>query len=941
MLPDSEALAVSNQYYDFVNRMTVSEFENSKVLGKFYTNIEIAENMIDSILSTTDPERFGETIRVIDPFCGDGRLIRIFLEKASTTRSWCTKSYQIEIWDIDESAVKEAEQHIIESAPATISFSISSSFGDAFVNYRSHKASYDFCLTNPPWGLLKPQKLFNGSHDKEEIDQYKASITCYDAYMKEEFSLSQPVKKFGSLGTNLGRCGTELALSLLADGGICGIVSPASLFNDQVSVPLRKWIFESFSIQSIVYYPAELKLYGSADVSSITMFAQKVSGKSTDSFSLTMINSEGSADSQNIDGERFEFIKKNKYTLPFESGFLALDMLMDLNELPTVSEYCEANGFMFAREIDETRIAEKLTSEGEIAFAKGYMVNRYFFLPDGLFLNEQIVQAPESVKHWKIVWRDVSRNSQKRRMKATLLPPGFICGNSLGVIWIEDNNNLTKLKALLAIMNSLVFEFQARSLLVTNHVSAGIIKQIRVPKQIDDSALATLVDERLIGKDNEFTIEAYAADMYSLSEPSFSALIKCFDYSEEESRRLIWEMHQKKEASQMIYNHYAAKLSDLDMQIVHCVPPGGNWKDIPESIPSQRLVQIRESYQAGKGSRSTYYGRLRPELPAYTVNTYFNRPGNGCNMHYAQDRTLSQREAARLQTFPDSFEFKGSLTAVNNQIGNAVPVLLAYQIAKEIPFKGQFVDLFCGAGGLALGFVWAGWKPIIANDIDSYAIETHKANIGEDAICGDINSDEIFNTIVDKALKAKEEHPELPLFVLGGPPCQGFSTANTRRGADDMRNWLFKSYVKIVKAINPEGFVFENVKGITNLEGGRFFTMIQGELKECVEEIKVNKVNAAEFAIPQRRERVIILGGKRNLVQSFTLHPKTAVKASQQLSLMPLPSVIGVQDALDDLPEIEQAQDGSNLDYRFEPKTAFQEFMRGYISPEDYLNSYN
>ena len=103
----------------------------------------------------------------------------------------------------------------------------------------------------------------------------------------------------------------------------------------------------------------------------------------------------------------------------------------------------------------------------------------------------------------------------------------------------------------------------------------------------------------------------------------------------------------------MIFNHYAAKLSDLDMHIVNCVPPGGNWKDIPETIPSQRLAQIRESYKAGKGSRSTYYGRLRPEMPAYTINTYFNRPGNGCNMHYEQNRTLSQREAARLQTFPD------------------------------------------------------------------------------------------------------------------------------------------------------------------------------------------------------------------------------------------------------------------------------------------------
>lgn len=941
MLTDSEALSISNQYYSFVDYLTVTDFENNKVLGKFYTNLTIAKNMVDSVLSLVNPDTYGEVIRIIDPFCGDGRLIRIFLEKVADSTDWSKKHYVISIWDIDESAVKEAEKSIVDSMPSSLSYSITTSYGDAFVTYRSHKSSYDFCLTNPPWGLLKPQKLFNGTRENSEIEQYKAAIARYDTYMKNEFSLSQPLKKFGAWGTNLGRCGTELAMTLIGKNGVCGIVSPASLFNDQVSVPLRKWIFDSFSLQSIVYYPAELKLYGNADVSSISMIVKQDEGNSTSGFSLKMFRTDGNYELQTINKEKLSYLKNHQYVIPFESGFKALEIMMKFEEYPTVSEYCTNNNLMFAREIDETRIADRLLPSGKIIFAKGYMVDRYAFVADGLFINEQKAQIPESVNHWKVVWRDVSRNSQKRRMKATLLPPGYICGNSLGVIWVEDNTNLVKLKALLAIMNSLVFEFQVRSLLVTNHVSAGIIRKIHLPMEINHEALASLVDDRLAGKENEFAIEAYVADLYGLSERTFNALLESFDFSAEESHRLRWEMHHRKESSQMIFNHYAAKLSDLDMQIVHCVPPGGNWKDIPESIPSQRLVQIRESYRAGKGSRSTYYGRLRPELPSYTINTYFNRPGNGCNIHYEQDRTLSQREAARLQTFPDKFEFKGSLSAVNNQIGNAVPVLLAYQIAKELPFKGQFIDLFCGAGGLALGFVWAGWKPIIANDIDQYAIETYKANIDEEAICGDINSDEVFNTIVSKALMAKEEHPELPLYVLGGPPCQGFSTANTRRGADDMRNWLFKSYVRIVKAINPEGFIFENVKGITNLDGGRFFNMIQEELKECVEDIKVNKVNAAEFAIPQRRERVIIIGGKHDLVQNFTLHPLTSIKASNQLNLMPLPPVIGVKDALGDLPEINQSQDGSNLKYRFEPQNTFQSFIRGYISPDDYLNSYS
>ena len=389
----------------------------------------------------------------------------------------------------------------------------------------------------------------------------------------------------------------------------------------------------------------------------------------------------------------------------------------------------------------------------------------------------------------------------------------------------------------------------------------------------------------------------------------------------------------------MINNHYAASLSDLDMRMIKCIPPGGNWKNIPESIPSKRLEQIRESFRAGKGSRSTYYGRLRPEMPSYTISTYFNRPGNGCNIHYEQDRTISEREAARFQSFPDSFAFMGSHSSINKQIGNAVPPILAYQIAKRFPFKGQFVDLFCGAGGLTLGFIWAGWKPIISNDIDKYAVLTHKKNIDSNTILGDINDDSVYEKIVSEAIKAKEKHPELPLFVLGGPPCQGFSTANTRRGADDMRNWLFKSYVRIVSAIQPAGFVFENVKGILNLEKGMFFSMITKSLKECVDDIKVTKISAAAFGIPQRRDRVVIIGGNKKITNGFHMNEISSVPSPGQLLL--LPDVVSSEDAIGDLPIIKPGEDGSNLEYRYPPRNSYQKLMRGIISIDEYLASYS
>lgn len=931
---------LSSEYYQFVNSFTQTDFEDEKMLGKFYTDFDIAVSMIHVIRYIYRPNSFDSEIRIIDPFCGDGRLVLKTLAALKEGALIDRFSIFISLWDIDALAVEKAKASIEEFCREYgITCTLDARVADAFVEYQNVRGKYDICVTNPPWSLLKPQKLFSKSNDDESLAGYRAAIESYDSFMKEEFPISQPSKKFGKWGTNLARCGTEVALRLIKNDGICGIVSPASLLNDQVSAALRIWIFENFKVVNVSYYPAELKLYGIADISSITMVVK--GGETDQNINVRIYEDKKSYKQKKIEKAVFEYIRRNGYSIPLKTGIEAIPIIMYLEQLPSMMDYCAECGLSFTRELDETRFQEKIIDTGRIEFAKGYMVDRYVFHGEGLFLNEEIVTPPPSAFCHKLVWRDVSRDSQVRRVKATLLPPGFICGNSLGVIFCSEEN-LPKLKMLLVIMNSLIFEYQARSMLVSNHVAAGIVKQIHVPIPDVDTNIIELVDRQLNGENVELLLELAAANLYGIAPDDYRAIVESFALSQESKDYLIQSYaevaNKNGEHDNMIYNHYASTLSELDMQIVRCVPPGGNWKDIPESVPSQRLAQIRESYKAGKGSRSTYYGRLRPEMPAYTINTYFNRPGNGCHMHYDQDRTISQREAARFQSFPDSFEFLGSIGAVNNQIGNAVPPLLAYQIAKSIPFKGQFVDLFCGAGGLALGFIWAGWTPIIGNDIDRYAIETHKRNIGGEAIVGDINDEEVHNTIVSKAIEARKAHPELPLFVLGGPPCQGFSTANTRRGAEDMRNWLFKSYVRIVKAIQPDGFVFENVRGILNLDKGKFFEMIKSELLESVDSIKVNQVSAANFGIPQRRDRVIIIGGSEELTHGFCMNEISYVPKNGQISI--LPPVIGVEDAIGDLPPLQPGEDGSTYSYRFPPSNLYQKLMRGEASPEEYLRSY-
>ena len=390
-----------------------------------------------------------------------------------------------------------------------------------------------------------------------------------------------------------------------------------------------------------------------------------------------------------------------------------------------------------------------------------------------------------------------------------------------------------------------------------------------------------------------------------------------------------------------IPNHYSANLSEMDLVIAEAVRPGGNWKSLPESIDSERIRRIRVDFRAGKGSRSTYYGRLHPDRPSYTINTYFSRPGNGCHLHYdyagGQHRVLSEREAARLQSFPDSFVFRGSHRSVHQQIGNAVPPLLAYQIARALPLTGQFVDLFCGAGGLALGFLWAGWRPIVSSDIDASFLETHHLNLDAPVVLGDIRDDAVVDDILDEVERARRRDPKLPVFVLGGPPCQGFSTAGNYRSMDDKRNHLFKDYRDLVDRIAPHGFVFENVTGLINMHGGAVFDLVRHTLERAGFGLHWKVLNAEEYAIPQRRKRVVLTGMSEDLGAWRFPEPTTAPTKSGGLENVPSPVSVG--EALSDLPPLRPGEDGASLDYVSEPRNAYQALMRGRLDAEAYLRA--
>lgn len=376
-----------------------------------------------------------------------------------------------------------------------------------------------------------------------------------------------------------------------------------------------------------------------------------------------------------------------------------------------------------------------------------------------------------------------------------------------------------------------------------------------------------------------------------------------------------------------LYNHNAFKMGAHEAAIAPHIPEGGNWKDIPESIEDARLRNIRAS-----GGRTTYYGRLRWDKPSYTIATYFNRVGNGCNLHPSQNRVISNREAARLQSFPDSFIFHGSKASQYKQIGNAVPPLLARYVSSLIKphlDSYNFVDLFAGCGGMAEGFIMNSFKLIAANEVDKNIMLTNRSNHSahtpsENFILGDICSDEVKRQIIECCSGRQID------IIVGGPPCQGFSYAGWRN-PDDSRNKLFKEFVSMVKALRPKFFVMENVPGILTMRKGDAIAEIIRAFSEIGYTIgSPLRLNAADYGVPQRRKRVFIIGSSDSSVRLD--EPEALFAESGTL----LPRHISVRDAIASLPELADGEGEAESDYIPAQSSAYDRLMRNEIDFDEF-----
>lgn len=221
----------------------------------------------------------------------------------------------------------------------------------------------------------------------------------------------------------------------------------------------------------------------------------------------------------------------------------------------------------------------------------------------------------------------------------------------------------------------------------------------------------------------------------------------------------------------------------------------------------------------------------------------------------------------------------------------------------------RVLDLFCGAGGFSAGLDQVkNFSTQVGLDFDKYAIETFSKNFPDAiSICGDILDANVKKNVIESS-KARKVN-----MIVGGPPCQGFSLKGKNLGLGDSRNFLFKEYLNIVKELQPDVFIIENVKNILNSSNHYFRDEILKEIKSLGYIVNYGVVNAKNYGVPQSRERALFIASKTKCINFPNFIEKK----------------VTIRDAISDLAYLESGEGQVISNYINEPQSEYQKHLRG------------
>lgn len=228
--------------------------------------------------------------------------------------------------------------------------------------------------------------------------------------------------------------------------------------------------------------------------------------------------------------------------------------------------------------------------------------------------------------------------------------------------------------------------------------------------------------------------------------------------------------------------------------------------------------------------------------------------------------------------------------------------------------KPTVVELFCGCGGTSCGFEMAGYDILLGVDIHAPAIETFQANHPlSSTILGDIRK------VTPDDIKKLINYKKIDVLI-GGVPCQGFSLNNKKRNFDDKRNFLYIEFLRFIKVLQPKVVIIENVSGMKSTKNGEFVDAIKKEISEAGNySVTSEMLNAADFGVPQKRQRLIFVGIRDGEEFNFNDLIKTNGPGTGK-------EYLTVKDAIGDLPSLKAGESSDR--YVMPPFSEYQRIMR-------------
>lgn len=814
---------------------------------------------------------------------------------------------------------------------------------------------FDIVVTNPPYKNLKAERGHYGSDEEYEIDQIKYSSIAKIVSKRFKYSTD------GVL--NLYKLFVEEIIDRYAtESGFVSLLIPASIMSDKTCQKLRTHILQDSNLLSVKVIGEGSKYIDAQQALSAILIKK---GEKTTCVKVTKNFCHDSNDEADIRIE--DIMNENTGNSIIAISKEEYSVLKALRRFPVVKEL----DFIInlRGELDLTVNKKNITTiDTGYPLLRGRNIGYYKLIDTGEneYVLPEFVETTKKrcyIENERIICQQIANMHKERRVTYSLVPANYVLGNSCNFISVLENPYHIDIYAILGLFNTKIINWLFKLTSSNNHVNNYEIDCFPIPidspflLQISERAKVFLeteneellaeienLAEKAYGIINDETGEEQMLENEIISKyyedirhvlPEISQIDASKVLSGEISISQFYEGADKFTANVIngitdkyaalyhgfILNHTTFKLSDLDLEMIKSVPQGGSWKDIPmETVrKSKRLERITQT-----GGRTTLYGRIDYDKPSYTITTYFNRPGNGTYVHPVHERVVSVREAARFQTFPDDYYFFGNKTQLLKQVGNAVPTLLAYQIGKRIAEKtgcSKSIDLFCGAGGMTTGFKVAGISSLLSNDIEESACTTLKINNPEiPVLCGDITKEDT-KAAIERA--AKEGGADI---ICGGPPCQGFSMAGFRSETDP-RNQLFREFVDIVKRVNPKVIVFENVEGLLSYQGGKTYREVHALFSELGYNTEGRSLMANDYAVPQKRKRVIIICTRNDLgISPADLYPdEITADADSQVT------------ARETIADLETVMCGETAQYIDGEEGDILKFFKGKITYEEYV----